>query len=480
MPPAYECGVARHARSYRAKSGILQDVVRAPDLNHNVWMNTEAATARPGLTRDLYDLMTGDEDARVCRDIPPDACREQPRNFFIHIGSLVATKTGDLLSSPKVVLSWLLVYLGAPAFMLGFLVPVRESLSLLPQLFVAGFIRRVPVRKWFWVGGSIVQGLAVAAMALVALTQRGAVAGWSVLGLLVVFSLARGVCSISDKDVLGKTVSKSRRGTASGYASSLAGGITIVVGALWFLAAPDRQGTGFFASLLTAAGALWILAALIFSRIAEYAGATEGGGNAITEAVRQLGLIRRDRDLRQFLVVRTLLLSTALVAPFYISLASRASGGAVAQLGALLIATGVAGFASAAVWGRLSDRSSRKTMAAAALLAAFAGFVTVGVSSLEELPYPALSFAASYFLLNVAHEGVRAGRKTHLIDIATVETRASYVAVSNTVIGVLLLLAGGAVGALVTMTGPVAAVLTLSVVSLLAAGAALRLEEAQA
>ncbi len=441
-------------------------------------MNTEA-TAQPGLTRDLYDLLTGDEDARVCRDIPAEACREQPRNFFIHIGSLVATKTGDLLSSPKVVLSWLLIHLGAPTFMLGFLVPVRESLSLLPQLFIARYIRQVPVRKWFWVGGSIVQGIAVACMALVALTQRGAVAGWSILALLVVFSLARGVCSIADKDVLGKTISKSRRGTASGYASSLAGAITIVVGALWFVVAPDRQGTAFFATLLSAAGALWILAALLFSRIAEYAGATEGGGNAITEAVRQLGLIRRDPDLRQFLIVRTLLLSTALVAPFYISLASRASEGAISQLGALLIATGAAGFASAAVWGRLSDRSSRRTMATAAALAAVAGFITVGVSSIEDLPYPAVFFAVSYFLLNVAHEGVRAGRKTHLIDIATAENRASYVAVSNTVIGVLLL-AGGAVSALVAVGGPAVAVLSLSVVSLVAAASALRLKEAQA
>lgn len=437
------------------------------------------AIAQPGLTRDLYDLLTGDEDARVCRDIPDTACREQPRNFFIHVGSLLGTKTGDLLSSPKVVLSWLLIQLGAPGFMLGLLVPVRESLSLLPQLFVAGYIRRVPVRKWFWVGGSIVQGLAVIGMALTALTLRGAAAGWAILGLLVVFSLARGVCSIADKDVLGKTLSKSRRGTASGYASSLAGGITIAVGVLWFLDTPGEQDVAFFVVLLFGAGVLWILAALLFSRMAEYAGATEGGGNAITEAVRQLGLIRRDPDLRQFLVVRTLLLSTALVAPFYISLASRESGGAVSQLATLLIATGAAGFASAAVWGRLSDLSSRKTMSAAALLAAIAGFLTVALSSVD-LPYPSISFAATYFLLSVAHEGVRAGRKTHLVDIATAENRASYVAVSNTVIGVLLLVGGGGVGALVALAGPAVAVLALSVLSLLASGAALRLKEAQA
>jgi hypothetical protein len=436
------------------------------------------APAEPGLTRDLYDLLTGDEDARVCRDIPADACREQPRNFFIHVGSLVATKTGDLFSSPKVVLSWLLIHLGAPSFLLGFLVPVRESLSLLPQLFVAGYIRRVAVRKWFWVAGSVVQGVAVAGMALAAVTLSGAAAGWSILGLLVVFSLARGVCSIADKDVLGKTISKSRRGTASGYASSIAGAIAIAVGALWLLMAPDRQGAGFFAALLSAAGALWIFAALLFSGIVEYPGATGGGGNAITEAVRQLNLIRKDRDLRQFLIVRTLLLSTALVAPFYISLNSQASGGAVSQLGALLVATGGAGFVSAAAWGRFSDRSSRRTMSAAALLAAIAGFVTVAVSQLNGLPYASLWLTVTYFMLNVAHEGVRVGRKTHLIDIATAENRASYVAVSNTLIGVMLL-AGGAFGGLVSIAGAAVAVLVLSSISLIAAAAALRLKEAQ-
>jgi hypothetical protein len=430
------------------------------------------------VTRDLYDLLTGDEDARVCRDIPEVACREQPRNFFVHIGSLVASKTGDRLSSPKLVLSWLFTSLGAPTFMLGLLVPIRESLSLIPQLFVAGAIRRVGVRKWFWVAGSVVQGLAVIAMAVVALSLRGAPAGWSILGLLVVFSLARGVCSVAEKDVLGKTISKSRRGTVTGYASSVAGAITIVVGFVALAMKPSEQGLMLFVGLLVIAGALWIFAALIFSRLEEYSGATEGGGNAITEALRQLHLIREDRNLRQFLVVRTLLLSTALVAPFYVSIASEHSGGALTQFGAMLIATGAASFLSAPAWGRLADRSSRQVMAAAALLAAVSGVVTAGLAHTPDLPYPAIAFSSTYFLLNIAHAGVRVGRKTHLIDIATADNRASYVAVSNTFIGVMLVV-GAAFGGIASLTGPTAVILLLSAISLIAAGAAWRLEEAQ-
>jgi Major Facilitator Superfamily len=437
-----------------------------------------AETAPRSLTLDLYDLLTGDEDARVCREIPEVACREQPRNFFIHIASLVASKTGDRLASPKLVLSWLFTALGAPTFMLGLLVPIRESLSLIPQLFVAGAIRSVAVRKWFWVAGSIAQGLAVVAMALVAVLLRGAAAGWSILALLVVFSLARGVCSVAAKDVLGKTISKSRRGTVTGYASSVAGAITILVGFFALAVQPGEQGLVLFVSLLLIAGGLWITGALVFSRLEEYAGATEGGGNAITEAVRQMRLIRDDRDLRQFLIVRTLLLSTALVAPFYVSIASERSGGAVTQFGAMLIATGAASFLSAPAWGRMSDRSSRRVMAAAALLAAVAGFLTAGLAQTPDLPFPGIAFASTYFLLNIAHAGVRVGRKTHLIDIATPENRASYVAVSNTFIGVMLI-AGGLFGGIASAAGTTVVVLLLSAISLTAAAAAWRLDEAQ-
>lgn len=436
------------------------------------------ANPEPGPIRNIYDLLTGDEDARVCRDIPDASCREQPRNFLIHIATLTATKCGDWLSSPKLVLPWLLTQLGAPAFMLGLLVPVRESLSLVPQLFVASFIRRVAVRKWFWVAGSVLQGFAVGGMALAALVLDGAAAGWAILALLVIFSLARGICSVSSKDVLGKTISKSRRGTVSGYAESAAGAVIIAVGIAGLLPADANGNMTFYIAVLTAAALLWLLAAATFSLLAEYAGATEGGGNAITEAVRQFALIRQDRQLRQFVIVRSLLLSTALVAPFYVSLASSESSGQLSGLGALMIAAGLASFLSAPAWGRFSDRSSRKVMALAALVAGITGIVTFLVAMYSTASFAAYWFPAAYFLLSIAHAGVRLGRKTHLVDIATAENRASYVAVSNTIIGVMLLL-GGLFGGVASMYGAAGAILALSVVALLAAIAAWQLDEAQ-
>jgi hypothetical protein len=94
------------------------------------------------------------------------------------------------------------------------------------------------------------------------------------------------------------------------------------------------------------------------------------------------------------------------------------------------------------------------------------------------LPYRATLISATYFLLSVAHAGVRLGRKTHLIDMATAENRAAYVAVSNTFIGIMLF-AGGAFGAVASLFGPAAAIVALSVLSVCAAFTSWSLRDVQ-
>lgn len=433
---------------------------------------------KSAFVHNVYGFLTGDEDARVCKEIPDEACREQPRNYLLHIISLTGTSIGDSLASPKLVLAWLLTNVGAPQFMLGLLVPIRESLSLLPQLFIAKWIREVPIRKWFWVFGSVAQGLCVASMAVAVTRLSGAAAGWAILGLLVVFSLSRGVCSVASKDVLGKTVAKTRRGSVSGYAASAAGAVVVAVGLVGFLPGADERGMMFYILLLTSAGGLWVVSAAAYSLLREHPGATEGGGNAIREAFEQFSVIRKDAELRNFIIVRTLLISTALVAPFYVSLMSSASGEAMAGLGALMIASGAASFVSAPIWGHLSDRSSRQVMSAAAALAGITGVSTALVAWFGAATLGVWWFPVAYFLLSVAHAGVRLGRKTHLVDIASADNRATYVAVSNTIIGIMLVIGGAFAGAAASF-GPAGAIFILALVSLIGAVAALRLSEAQ-
>lgn len=433
-------------------------------------------TARPSI-EGLYDLVTGDEDARVCRDIPPEACDDQPRNFFAYLVANLLTKVADDLSSAKLILPWLMSALGAPAALIGFLVPVRESGVLLPQLAVAAYIRRLPIRKGVWVLGSLLSALALLAMAAAAATLTGALAGWVILALLVVFSLARGLCSVSAKDVLGKTVSKARRGNLMGLSAAIAGVITLAIGVYLQFLGEESASVGVVAALLVGAALVFALSALVFARVREQPGATEGGGNALAVAVASLGLLRSDAQFRRFVLVRVSLLSVALAPPFYVLLAQARTGGDLGGLGLMVIASGLAGSLSAPLWGRMSDRSSRWVMVLAAGAAGLLGVLTWALAR-SGLPFmdQGPTYALLFLLLGMAHSGIRLGRKVYLVDMATADNRATLVAVSNTVIGVAMLL-GGLVGLLGDIFDVATVILVLGVLSLGAAVFALSLRE---
>ena len=417
---------------------------------------------------DLYNRITGDEDARVCKDIPEEACKDQPRNFFAYLWANLLGKVADEIASAKLVIPWLFGSLGVPASFTGFLVPIREAGVLLPQLIVAAFIRHMPIRKPVWLLGSVLSALSLFGMGIAALTLEGSAAGSIFIFMLIIFSLSRGLCSVSAKDVLGKTISKSRRGALMGWSASLSGLAILGIGIWLGTTELENAGNFIFSGLLFTGGLLWLLATIIFAMIKEQPGATEGGGNALTVALKQMALLKTDKQFQQFVIARALLLSIALSPPFYVLIAQASSGVSLTGLGALIIANGLANSLSAPFWGYLGDRSSRQVMVIATVGSGLLGlFTVIAVTQDYQWITGEIGFAILFLLLNVLHSGARLGRKVYLVDMASGDNRAAYVAVSNTVIG-LLMLAGGLVGVLGDLFGPASVILILSVVSLLA------------
>ncbi len=422
----------------------------------------------------LYSLIANEEDARVCKDIPAEACREVPRNFFLILASNVLTKLGDLLISPKTVLAWLMTAVGAPA-LVAWLVPIRESGSMVPQMVIAAWVRRKAVRKWFWTLGAFGQAASVVAMAASVWFLEGYAAGAGIVAALVVFSLARGFCSVAMKDVQGKCIPKTRRGRLSGLASTIGGSATVVLTALLFWDRGDPSLT-FYTLLLLLAAVLWVIAGALFASVDEYAGETGGGGNAINEAFSSLSLLRDDAPFRHFVITRALLLCSALAAPYFVVLAQQASDTGW-MLGVFLLASSLASSLSASFWGWAADTSSRRVMIRGAAMAS-AICLAVGISALilgKDFG-GAWFYPAAFFVLNIAHAGVRLGRKTYLVDMAGGNKRTDYTAVSNTVIGVLLLATGG-LTALVSLVSEVAVILVLGLMGLAGMLSALRLRE---
>lgn len=399
----------------------------------------------PLLLGEAYDRITGDEDARVCKDIPESACHHQPRNFFAYLAANVLNKLADELSSARIILPWLMGVLGAPAALVGFLVPIREAGVLIPQLMVAALVRRLPKRKVVWYLGALLSGLSLLLMALVAALTTGTLAGILVLAALVVYSLARGLCSVAAKDVLGKTVSKQRRGTLMGYASGIGGALVLLWGLALFLFSSGQPDLTWLLVILIGAGIFWLLALLFFAQIVEEPGATDGGGNAITVALESLAVLKSDPHFLRFVLARAALLGIALAAPFLVLLVQQASD-TMTELGALIILSGFASMISAPLWGRWSDQSSRRVMQAAALIG---GLVCLLVAALyawqPDWLYAFGVMPLLFLILTLSHSGARLGRKTYLVDMSNQKNRATYVAVSNTLIG-LLMLVGGLIG----------------------------------
>lgn len=426
-------------------------------------------------TERLYALVANEEDARVCADISEQACREVPGNFFRIIVANMLTKIGDLLISPKTVLAWLIVAVGAPEALVGVLVPIRESGSLIPQLVIGAWVRRHPVRKWFWVMGAILQGLAVLGMALAVWLLDGLAAALVVIGLLAVFSVSRGFCSVAMKDVLGKTVPQSRRGRLAGLAAMLSGLVALLAGLFLFGGSNDPD-MRFYSMLLLAAGLCWFVAAAIFARVDEFRGETGGGGNALRQAFVSLNLLVRDAPFRNFVIARAFLLASALGSPFVVVLAQHHSQG-TALLGGFVVAAGLASAISASIWGFMADASSRQVMIRGGGLAALVCLVVAGLTLMDpSWRGGSWFYPGAFFVLAIAHSGVRIGRKTYLVDMAGGNKRTDYTAVSNTVIGLLLLLAGG-LSAAVAMLGTSWALLLLGAMGLIGTAWSWRLPE---
>jgi MFS family permease len=410
----------------------------------------------------LYQRLITSSD-RDCPELSAEARQHVAGNFVLILLSRFLSKLADALSNPKIVLPWVMETVHAPLYLLGFLVPIREAGSLIPQVVIAGYVQRLAIRKGVWVAGKMVEVGAMTAIALVAWLGNGALAGWSIVLLLIVFSLARGFCSVASKDVTGKTIAKSVRGQANGWAASSAGLLTLVLGGGFVLGGGDDLTVAAVAGLLGAAVVLWSLAALAFSRLQEFPGEIETAEtHPIKESWQRLALLRQDRSFRHFVITRALLLCSALTAPYYVILAQKVYGSQPQLLGLFILASGAASLVSSPVWGRFSDRSSRLVMMAGACLTLILGVVVFLLDQLApQLLATVWLLPGCYFLLSIAHQGVRIGRKTYVVNLGKGNQRTAYVAVSNSLIGVILL-ALGFTGALASFIGLSTLILLLS------------------
>lgn len=398
---------------------------------------------------------------------------KQNANRFIWSNGL--QNIGDQIIAAKTVLPWLLNAAGAPGFFVAMLVPIRESLSMLPQAALTPWVTAHKYRKGIWLQGAIGQGAAAIGMGIAALLLDGWALGLAILILLAIFATFRSLCSIASKDVQGRTVQKGHRGLITGRATALGGAISLIVGlAMAFI--PGLQKPSILTVLILIAGTMWFLAALVFRTIKEPEDPeADGGGMEESWWKDTWSLFTENKHFRNFVIVRSLMLVSALSTAFVVTL-SQEVGHDIRGLGLFLVAGGLSALVGGRVSGIWSDKSSRNTMSIGAGVASTIILLTVGSTFVFEGNVLAWILPAAFFALNLAHTAVRVARKTYVVDMATSDERTRYVGAANTLMGIILLLVG-LVSGVIAQWGSVAALLFLAVIGLIGVFAAHRLPE---
>lgn len=380
---------------------------------------------------------------------------------------------GDQIVAAKTVLPWLFTAAGVPAVFTSLLVPIRESGSMLPQAALTPWVTSQALRKRVWLIGSWGQAISAGCIALSAMLLDGAVLGVAVLLLLAALSVFRALCSIAGKDVQGRTIDKGRRGRITGRATALSGGFTLAIGLLLSVLPNELPRWG-IVTLLAVGASTWAFASLVFGTIKEPA-ERPAPPSTNTWVADTLNLVKGDRQLQKFLVVRSLMLVTALSTPFIVVLA-QAEGANISSLGAFIIASGGAALLGGRISGIWSDQSSKTTMAWAAGVASTSLLLLVASANLLPAAANAWIMPIGFFVVNLAHTAVRVSRKTYLVDMADGDRRTMITGAANTVMGVVLLVVG-AISSVISVFGPQTTLVFLAIVGFIGVASAANLKD---
>lgn len=398
---------------------------------------------------------------------------------------------GDQIVAAKTLLPWLLQSAGAPAFFIAMLVPIRESGSMLPQAALTPWVKTRRRRTAVWSVGALGQAASAALIALAALTLTGVWLGIAVVVALGCFATARALCSMASKDVQGRTIPKGQRGRISGRATMLGGVAAVIVGVLLWLVG-ERVTSGVVAALIGLAALSWVVALLIFRGVKEPASESESKGPNRSWWRDTWALFVRDRHFRSFVIVRSLLLVTALSTSFIVTLsaevgvdieqsAAGASDAAAAGpgIGVFVIAAGIAALIGGKITGLWSDRSSKAVLMYSALVGSV--ILLALVASAQWLPVGVNGwvFPLGFFAMSVVHASVRVARSTYVVDMAEGDKRTEYVGASNTLMGVVLLIVG-AVSGVIASFGSSAALLFLAAVGMVGVAMSFMLKDVSA
>jgi MFS family permease len=313
-------------------------------------------------------------------------------------------------------------------------IPAIRAGTLLPPIFVAGLTERLRRKQPFIVGVTLFERVPYLILAvatpLLALSHPTALL-WLVYGLLAVTTIAAGVATPAWLDLIARMLPTDWRGRFFGISSAL-GGLLGVAGsavAAVLLARYDWVVGVALCFACAFVSLVFSLVCLILGR--EPAGMTEPAPArpGTTAWGRFPLLLRRDRNLRHYLLALVLITAASPTAAFYVVDAKEAlhlTDGAASLYAVALLAASTCG---SMLWGYVGDHAGHKRVV-------LGGALCTGLAPLLALVardprWGPLAYGGVFVLAGLATSGLQLAALTFIVDLAPPDQRPTYIGMAN-------------------------------------------------
>ncbi|HJN67547.1 MAG: hypothetical protein QF408_04300 [Pirellulales bacterium] len=408
------------------------------------------------------------------------ASRENNRwNYRVLLSQGILLDLSQTLSSPRLVLPFLYLALGAPVFFAGMLIPIVQIARMIGQVVSAPFLSTARFSKWYMTLGILTT---TASLALIDLTGGSTSDDIKIIIFLTVATivgLGQGLSRLAFQNMLGYIVQKHARRTLLFAQTGLSG--LLAIGVAWATQAvySDKATTDAQDATATVANAadtaattdtaakaadavasldehlilLWIgigvglLSGFASMMIRESPSVTRTkevsdkatSNKFFSELFRGVHAVRQVAWFRRFVIARILFLSVELAIPFYVIHFATQHKGTPNALSIFVIATSLGLAVGGLVWSRYSRWPLSNIMSLAAGIASVAAMFAIGIEYWGHTGYIQLC-AVVFFFVSIADQGISSARKIYIANVAAADERAYYIAISDTLVGAIAIL----------------------------------------
>ncbi len=352
---------------------------------------------------------------------------------FLEANTVLPTYVSTLTDSP---------------FLIGLVSTTRTFGYLIPQIFVAGFIERLPSKKPFMIKAGWIMRAAAFCLALSALLSQNnpSLALAVFYTSLVVFAVADGFSGLPWMAIVAKTIPPEKRGSLFGTMQAL-GGIAAFLSGFLVRALLEQEGRyplNYFAVMRI--GSTFLLGSqLAMHFVVDLEAEVSGERTSMMKYLKRLPLaVRENASFRRLLVVRMLVGGLYLVLPFFAIHAQSALNFPKSIVGLFISAQMVGLVAGGPLWGYLGDHhGSYWVVRVVALLTGVTGVLALCARFLYSIGWLSLTYVLYfllYFCLGGYFGGVWIGFSNYVIDVADDSQTATFLGVLNTVTAPLTLL----------------------------------------